>query len=250
MTERFSSSAPRFVRIVGAGPGPLDRMTLRTLNRLRNADVVVHDRLVGTEVLDQIPPQGQRVYVGKALGDHAVPQEGIDALLVAHAQRGSRVVRLKGGDPYMFGRGGEEVQAFRVQGIAFEVVPGVTAASGCGYSIDAPQPCRQLCVFSRSFCARRCHVRLVGSGAARADGCFLHGCAASGANCRAAVQPWVGTRHTGRYRARRQTPYTNGDRMQSAAFSTNAASLWSSTRLADYWRDSVHEPAILCRLTC
>jgi len=91
MTERFSSSALGFVCIVGAGPGPLDLMTLRALHRLRNADVVVHDRLVSTEVLDQIPPQAQRVYVVKALGDHAVPQEGIHALLVEHARRGRRV---------------------------------------------------------------------------------------------------------------------------------------------------------------
>lgn len=163
MTERFSSSALGFVCIVGAGPGPMDLMTLRALNRLRNADVVVHDRLVSTDVLDQIPPKAQRIYVGKALGDHAVPQEGIHALLVAHARRGSRVVRLKGGDPYVFGRGGEEVQS-----------------------------CRQLCVFARPFGARRCHPRLAGSGPARTDACFLHGRAASGANCRSSVQPWVG----------------------------------------------------------
>lgn len=150
MTERFSSSALGFVCIVGAGPGPLDLMTLRALDRLRRADVVVHDRLVSTEVLDQIPPQAQRVYVGKALGDHAVPQEGIHALLVAHARRGSRVVRLKGGDPYVFGRGGEEVQALQAEGIAFEVVPGVTAASGCSAAAGIPLTHRNLagsCVF-------------------------------------------------------------------------------------------------------
>ena len=120
---------------------------------------------------------------------------------------------------------------------------------GCGHPTDAPQPCRKLCVFARSFFARRCHVRLAGSGAAWADACFLHGCAASGADCTAAVQPSVGTQHTGRHRARRQTPYTNGDRMQSAAFSTNAASLWSLTQLADYWRNSAHEPPSPRRLT-
>ena len=250
MTGRFSSTTLGFVCMVGAGPGPLDLMTLCALNRPRNAAVLVHDRLDNIEVLDQIPHHSNRVYLSKTLGDHAVTQQCIHALLLAYTRIGSRVVRLKGGDSYAFGRGGEEVQALRVQGIAFEVVPGMTAASSCGHSIVAPQPCRQLCVFARSFCARRCHVRLAGSGAARADACFVHGCAASGANCRAAVRPWVGTRHTGRYRARRQTPYTNGDRMQSATFTTNAASLWSSTRLADFWRDGEHEPAILCRLTC
>ena len=140
MTERFSSSALGFVCIVGAGPGPLDLMTLRALNRLRNAAVVVHDYLVSTEVLDQIPPQAQRVHVGKALGDRAVPQQGIHALLVAHARSGSRVVRPKGGDPYpyVFGCGGEEVQALQAEGIAFEVVPGVTAASGCSAATGIP----------------------------------------------------------------------------------------------------------------
>lgn len=150
MTAHFSSSALGFVYIVGAGPGPLDLMTLRALDRLRHADVVVYDRLVSTEVLDQIPPQAQRFYVGKALGNHAVPQEGIHALLVAHARHGSRVVRLKGGDPYVFGRGGEEVQALQAEGIAFEVVPGVTAASGCSAAVGIPLTHRNLalsCVF-------------------------------------------------------------------------------------------------------
>ena len=131
MTERFSSAGVGFVCIVGVGTGPMHLMTLRALNRLRNADKLLHDRLDSTEVLDQIQPQAQRVYVGKALGDHAVPQKGIHALLVAHLRLGSRVVRLKGGHPYVLGRGGEEVRALQAEGIAFEVMPGVTAASGC-----------------------------------------------------------------------------------------------------------------------
>lgn len=130
--------------MVGAGPGPLDRMTLRTLNRLRNAAMVVDNRLDSTEVSDQIPSQAQRVYVGKALGDRAVPQHGLHALLVAHTRIDSRVVRLKGRDSYVFGRGGEEVQALRVQGIAFEVVPGVTAASGCSAAAGIPLTHRNL----------------------------------------------------------------------------------------------------------
>ena len=146
----FVSEPAGFVHIVGAGPGPLDLMTLRALDRLRRADVVVHDRLISQEVLDQIPLQAQSVYVGKALGNHAVPQEGIHDLLVAHAQQGRRVVRLKGGDPYVFGRGGEEVEALRAAGIAFEVVPGVTAASGCSAAAGIPLTHRNLassCVF-------------------------------------------------------------------------------------------------------
>ena len=139
-----------FVSIVGAGPGPADLMTLRAQNRLQRAQVVVHDRLISPEVLDLIPASARRVYVGKALGNHAVPQEGIHALLVQYATEGLRVVRLKGGDPYVFGRGGEEVQALQAEGIAFEVVPGVTAASGCSAAAGIPLTHRDLagsCVF-------------------------------------------------------------------------------------------------------
>ncbi len=139
-----------FVSIVGAGPGPLDLMTLRALDRLRRAEVVVHDRLISSEVLDQIPADAQRLYVGKALGNHSVPQEGIHEQLIAHARAGARVVRLKGGDPFVFGRGGEEVQALRAAGISFEVVPGVTAASGCSAGAGIPLTHRELsasCVF-------------------------------------------------------------------------------------------------------
>lgn len=139
-----------FVAIVGAGPGPADLMTLRALDRLQRAEVVVHDRLISSEVLDLIPATALRVYVGKALGDHAVPQQGIHALLVQHARAGRRVVRLKGGDPYVFGRGGEEVQALQAEGIAFEVVPGVTAASGCSAAAGIPLTHRDFaacCVF-------------------------------------------------------------------------------------------------------
>lgn len=139
-----------FVSIVGAGPGPADLMTVRALDRLQRAEVVVYDRLISPEVLDLIPAAAQRVYVGKALGDHAVPQEGIHALLIQHAKAGKRVVRLKGGDPYVFGRGGEEVQALQAAGIAFEVVPGVTAASGCSAAAGIPLTHRDLaasCVF-------------------------------------------------------------------------------------------------------
>ena len=183
MTERFSSAAPRFVRIVGAGRGPLDRMTLRVLYQLHNAAVVIRNRLDSTKVLDQILPQARRVYVGKAIGDRSVPRYGLHALLVVHSRIGSRVVRLKGGDPNVFDRDRDEIQALRVQSIAFEVGPGVTAPSGCGHSIDAPQPCRQLCVFARPFGARRCHPRLAGPSPARTDTCFLHGRAASCEDC-------------------------------------------------------------------
>lgn len=127
-----------FVSIVGAGPGPLDLMTLRALDRLRRAEVVVHDRLIASDVLDQIPSAAHRVYVGKALGHHVVPQEGIHELLVAHARAGARVVRLKGGDPFVFGRGGEEIAALREAGIAYAVVPGITAGLGAASTFEVP----------------------------------------------------------------------------------------------------------------
>ena len=119
-------------------------------DRLQRAEVVVHDRLISPDVLARVPAGAQRLYVGKALGDHSVPQAGIHALLVQHARAGQRVVRLKGGDPYVFGRGGEEVQALQAEGIAFEVVPGVTAASGCSAAAGIPLTHRDLsasCVF-------------------------------------------------------------------------------------------------------
>jgi uroporphyrin-III C-methyltransferase len=138
------------VHIVGAGPGPLDLMTLRALDRLRRAEVVIHDRLISPEVLAEIPARAERVYVGKALGNHAVAQEDIHDLLVAQALLGKRVVRLKGGDPYVFGRGGEEVLALQAAGITFEVIPGVTAANGCSAAAGIPLTHRNLassCVF-------------------------------------------------------------------------------------------------------
>jgi uroporphyrin-III C-methyltransferase len=149
--DKPSTRSPSgMVHIVGAGPGPLDLMTLRALDRLRSADVVVFDRLISPEVLAEIPALAQSVYVGKALGHHAVSQDGIHDLLVTHARQGKRVVRLKGGDPYVFGRGGEEVLALQAAGIAFEVIPGVTAASGCSAAAGIPLTHRNLassCVF-------------------------------------------------------------------------------------------------------
>jgi uroporphyrin-III C-methyltransferase len=115
------------VALVGAGPGDPGLMTVRGLALLRHAEVIVYDRLVDPRLLDEAPA-ARRVYAGKARGDHALPQEQINAILVHHAQRGRRVVRLKGGDPFVFGRGGEEAEALATAGVAFEIVPGVSAA--------------------------------------------------------------------------------------------------------------------------
>jgi uroporphyrinogen III methyltransferase/synthase len=115
------------VALVGAGPGDPGLITVRGLELLRRADVVVYDRLVDRRLLDAAP-RARRVFAGKARGAHALEQERINALLVRHARRGRRVVRLKGGDPFVFGRGGEEAEALARARIPFEVVPGVTSA--------------------------------------------------------------------------------------------------------------------------
>jgi len=116
------------VVLVGAGPGAADLLTYRAWRALTTADVVVTDRLVPREVLDDLDPAVEVVDVGKTPGRHTLPQEEIDALIVARALAGQRVVRLKGGDPFVFGRGGEEVAACRAAGVPVEVVPGVSSA--------------------------------------------------------------------------------------------------------------------------
>lgn len=122
------------ISLVGAGPGAADLLTLRALNRLQEAEVVFYDRLVDPEVL-AFCPQAACVYVGKEVGNHAWPQERICAVIVAAAQQGRRVVRLKSGDPGIFGRATEELEAARMAGIAVEIVPGVSAACAAGAAL-------------------------------------------------------------------------------------------------------------------
>ena len=135
-----SEAAPGagIVHLVGAGPGAGDLLTVRAQRVLGEADVIVHDRLVSDEVLDMARRDADRIYVGKARANHCMRQEDINSLLVRLAARGLRVVRLKGGDPFMFGRGGEEAAALRAAGIEFEVVPGVTAALACAADAGIP----------------------------------------------------------------------------------------------------------------
>ena len=120
-----------FVSLVGAGPGDVDLMTVKAVRLLQQADVVVYDRLVSADILSLIPAGVSRISVGKEVGNHCVPQKQINEIIVNLAKAGRKIVRLKGGDPYMFGRGGEEVLALKKHDITFEVVPGITAASGC-----------------------------------------------------------------------------------------------------------------------
>jgi uroporphyrin-III C-methyltransferase len=126
------------VILVGAGPGDPGLLTLRAVEALKSADIVVHDGLIDPRVLDHAPADAQRISVAKQRARHTLSQDAINALIVAHVKAGSIVVRLKGGDPFVFGRGGEEVEAVRAAGLPVEVVPGVSAALGCAAEAMLP----------------------------------------------------------------------------------------------------------------
>ena len=151
MTQPFGR-----VYLVGAGCGPAEWITLRGYRLLQTCDAVVYDDLIAPELLDTVPPQAQKLYMGKRLGRHSAPQEDISQTLISLAQAGHTVVRLKGGDPFVFGRGGEEIQALQRVGIPFEVVPGISSAIAIPGQAGIPVTHRGL---SRSFHVITAHTK-------------------------------------------------------------------------------------------
>jgi uroporphyrin-III C-methyltransferase len=132
------------VALVGAGPGDADLLTIQAFRFIKQADIVIYDRLVSDEIMDLLPSNCEKIYVGKKQAEHRVPQEGINQLLVKHAKLGKKVLRLKGGDPFVFGRGSEEAIFVLANDIACHIIPGMTAASACTSYAGIPLTHRQI----------------------------------------------------------------------------------------------------------